>query len=91
MGAHVQLPLAVNSKSEQKVDSLPLLGLKPATLDPQAHLSDRSANSHPQIDKRTIWVGKFVGLFVNYHHCLTTIPGTMFLTFLACDLRLALK
>jgi hypothetical protein len=31
MGAYVQLPLAVNNKSERKVDSLPLLGLKPAT------------------------------------------------------------
>jgi hypothetical protein len=46
MGTNVLLPLAVNSKSEQKVDSLPLLGLKPMTFGTQGHLSDRSAKSH---------------------------------------------
>jgi hypothetical protein len=30
-GAHILLPLAVNSKSERKDDSLPLLGFEPAT------------------------------------------------------------
>jgi hypothetical protein len=49
MGAHVLLPLAVNIKSEGKVDSLPLLGLEPGTYGTQAHLSDRSAKSHPQM------------------------------------------
>jgi hypothetical protein len=39
----VLLPLAVNSKSEWKVGSLPPLGLEPATFGTQAHLSDRSA------------------------------------------------
>jgi hypothetical protein len=39
MGAHILLPLATNSKSEQKVDSLAPLGLEPATFGTQAHLS----------------------------------------------------
>jgi hypothetical protein len=47
MGAHVLLPLAVNNKSEQKGDSLPLLGLEPATFSVQAHLSDPVTKSHP--------------------------------------------
>jgi hypothetical protein len=47
MGAHVLLPLTVNSKLEQKVDSLPLLGLKPVTFSTQAHPSDRLTKSHP--------------------------------------------
>jgi hypothetical protein len=47
MGAYV-LPLTVNSKSERKIDSLPLLGFKPATTGTQAHLSDHLAKSHPQ-------------------------------------------
>jgi hypothetical protein len=33
IGADILLPLIINSKSEQKVDSLPLLGLEPATFD----------------------------------------------------------
>jgi hypothetical protein len=47
MSAHVLLPLAVNSKSEQKVDLLPPLTFKPATFGTLAHLSDHSAKSHP--------------------------------------------
>jgi hypothetical protein len=46
MSAHILLYLAVNSKSERKVDSLPLRGLQRATFGTQAHLSDRSAKSH---------------------------------------------
>jgi hypothetical protein len=42
MGA---LPLPVKSKSEQKVDSLPPLGLEPVTFGTQVHLSDRSAKT----------------------------------------------
>jgi hypothetical protein len=37
------VPLAVHSKSERKVDSLPLPWLEPATFRTLAHLSDRSA------------------------------------------------
>jgi hypothetical protein len=47
MGAHILLPLAVNSKSEQRADSLSPLGFKPATFRMLAHLSDHSAKSHP--------------------------------------------
>jgi hypothetical protein len=43
------LPLAVNSKSQPKVDSLPPLGLDSATFGILAHLSDCSAKSHPDI------------------------------------------
>jgi hypothetical protein len=49
MGAHVLLPLAVNSQSEQIVDVLPPLGLEIATFGSQAHLSDCEAESHPKI------------------------------------------
>jgi hypothetical protein len=48
MSAHVlHVPLAINSKSEQIVDSLPPLGFEPATFGMLAHLSDHSAKSHP--------------------------------------------
>jgi hypothetical protein len=49
MSAHVLLPLdlAVNSKSERKVDLLPLLEFKPAALRTLAQFSDRSAKSYP--------------------------------------------
>jgi hypothetical protein len=49
MGAHVLLPLAVKSKSERKVDSLPLLGFEPVTFRMIAHFSDHSAKPHPLI------------------------------------------
>jgi hypothetical protein len=39
MSPHVLLPLAVNSKSERKVDSLPLLGFEPAIFGLQMHVS----------------------------------------------------
>jgi hypothetical protein len=41
---HVRLPLAVNSKSEQKVNSLPPLGFKPVIFGMLAHLSNHSAS-----------------------------------------------
>jgi hypothetical protein len=47
MSTNILLPLAVNSKSERKVDSLPPLGFEPATFSMLAHLSNRSAKSHP--------------------------------------------
>jgi hypothetical protein len=43
----VLLPLAVNSKSERKVDSLPPLRLVSATFGTPAHFSDRSAKFLP--------------------------------------------
>jgi hypothetical protein len=43
MGAHILLHLAVNSKSELKVDSLPPLGLDLVTFGTLEHLSDHSA------------------------------------------------
>jgi hypothetical protein len=43
MVAHVLLPLAVNSNSERNVNSLPLLGLDPATFSTLVYLSDHSA------------------------------------------------
>jgi hypothetical protein len=47
MSAHVLLSLTVNSKSERKVNSLPLLGFEPVIFGMLAHLSDHSAKSHP--------------------------------------------
>jgi hypothetical protein len=50
MGAYVLLPLvvdnSVNSKSEQKVDSLPLLGLEPATIGRFMHRSNHTMKPH---------------------------------------------
>jgi hypothetical protein len=46
MGDHVLLPLAV----AVKVYSLILLGLEPMISGTQAHLSDRSAKSHPNVN-----------------------------------------
>jgi hypothetical protein len=43
MTAHVLPPLAVNSKSEQKVNLLPSLGFEPVNFEMLAHLSDHSA------------------------------------------------
>jgi hypothetical protein len=47
MSAHALPPLAVNSKSERKVNSLPLLGFELVIFGMLAHLSDHSAKSHP--------------------------------------------
>jgi hypothetical protein len=44
MSAHALLSLAVNRKSERKVDSLPPLGFEPAIFDT---LAGRAAKSHP--------------------------------------------
>jgi hypothetical protein len=46
MSTHILLPLTVNSKSEQKVESLPPLKFKPATFGALAHLSYHLAKSH---------------------------------------------
>jgi hypothetical protein len=43
MSAHVLPPLAVQSKSEWKVNSLPPLGFEPVTFGMITHLSDHSA------------------------------------------------
>jgi hypothetical protein len=45
MSPHVLPPFAVNSKSEQKVNSLPF---EPVIFGMLAHLSDHSAKSHPK-------------------------------------------
>jgi hypothetical protein len=57
MSAHVLPPLAVNSKSERKVNSMPLLGLKLVIFGMLAHLSDHSAKSHPIVSMRA-WLNK---------------------------------
>jgi hypothetical protein len=46
MSVHVLLTLAVNSKSERKVNSLPQLGFQPVIFRMLAHLSDHSAKAH---------------------------------------------
>jgi hypothetical protein len=46
MSAHVLPPLAVNSKSERKVDSLPPLGFELVIIGMLAHLSHHSTKSH---------------------------------------------
>jgi hypothetical protein len=47
MSAHILPPLAFNSKSERKVNSLPLLGFEPVILGMLTHLSNHSSKSHP--------------------------------------------
>jgi hypothetical protein len=47
MSDHVLPPLTVNSKSERKVNSLPLLEFEPVIFGMLAHLSNHSAKSHP--------------------------------------------
>jgi hypothetical protein len=47
MSAHVLPSLAVNSKSEQKGNSLPPLRFEPVNFGMLAHLSDHSAKSYP--------------------------------------------
>jgi hypothetical protein len=44
MSAQVLLPLAVNSKSELKVNSLPPLGFEPAIYGMLAHLNKKKKN-----------------------------------------------
>jgi hypothetical protein len=48
MSAHMLPPLDVNSKSEQKVNSLPPLGFELMIFGMLAHLSNHSAKFHPQ-------------------------------------------
>jgi hypothetical protein len=53
MGAHVLLPLAVNSKSEQ--NSLPPLGLKPATLNSTCITGEKTDNKKKEKKKMCFW------------------------------------
>jgi hypothetical protein len=55
MSTHVLPPLAVNSKSEQKVNSLPLLEFEPVIFRMLAHLSDHSDNSHSHVLQVLLW------------------------------------
>jgi hypothetical protein len=55
MSAHVLPPLAVNSKSERKIISLPPLEFEPVIFGMPAHLSDHSAKSHPQTPVVQLW------------------------------------
>jgi hypothetical protein len=46
MSAHILPPLAVNNKSERKVNSLPPLGFELVIFGMLAYLSNHSAKSH---------------------------------------------
>jgi hypothetical protein len=48
MSAHELPPLAVNSKSKRKVNSLPPLGFELVIIGMLAHLSNHSTKSHPR-------------------------------------------
>jgi hypothetical protein len=52
--AHVQPPLAVNSKSERKVNSLPPLGFELVIIGMLAHLSNHSTKSHSHINNKSV-------------------------------------
>jgi hypothetical protein len=71
MSVHALLPLAVNSKSEWRVDSLPPLGFESAIFGMLAHLSDRSTKSHPlkYVVNRLWWKGEPLRL------CSSTVAG----------------
>jgi hypothetical protein len=62
------LPLTVNSKSEWKVDSLPPLGLEPATFGTHTHLSGRSAKSLPKASGKLWHLGLFCVLLLLLLH-----------------------
>jgi hypothetical protein len=49
MSAHVLPPLAINSKSERKVNSLPPLGFELVIIRMLAHLSNHSTKSQPLV------------------------------------------
>jgi hypothetical protein len=51
MSAHILAILAVDRKSEWKVNSLPPLGFEPVIFGMLAHLSDHSAKSHLTIGR----------------------------------------
>jgi hypothetical protein len=70
MGAHILLPVAVNSKSEQKVKSslLPPLGLELATFGTLVRLFDRSAKSHHVGADVTIHDGMLFVFLQNLKH-----------------------
>jgi hypothetical protein len=75
MSAYILLlPLAVNSKSEGKVDSLPPLGLEPAsaTFGTLAHLSDCSATFPLNVSVCTLIKSSKIRVFLFLHHALIT-------------------
>jgi hypothetical protein len=66
-------PLAVNSKSERKVNSLPPLGFEPVIFGMLAHHFNHSAKSHQRIFRLLTsskssppWVVRFSSLFTYY-------------------------
>jgi hypothetical protein len=59
MSAHVLPPLAVNNKSERKVNLLPPLGFEPVISGVLVHFSNHSAKSHPVIASYFREVDKF--------------------------------
>jgi hypothetical protein len=71
-------PLAVNSKSERKVNSLPPLGFEPVIFGTLAHLSDHSAKSHPSEGWRWWWW--YSGLFPAVHVTCPTKPCPLHVT-----------
>jgi hypothetical protein len=86
MSAHIPQPLAVNSKSEQKENSLPLLRFEPVTFRMLSHLSDHSAKSHPilkvtkkkktnkQTNKHTQQMEHLCNLASIFYALLLTLP-----------------
>jgi hypothetical protein len=72
--AHVQPPLAVNSKSERKVNSLPPLGFQPVIFEMLMHLSNHSAKFHPpwnfmKFNEKSHGISwkKFRQMFMEFH------------------------
>jgi hypothetical protein len=76
VSANVLPPLAVNSKSEQKVNSLPPLGFEPEIFGMLALLSDHSAKFHPDKKKKntdiiniTITTRGVISVFTKTREC----------------------
>jgi hypothetical protein len=63
MSAHVLPHLAVNSKSERKVNSLPSLGLELAIIGMLVHLSNHSTKSHTYCSLHHPFTGVWTSFF----------------------------
>jgi hypothetical protein len=81
MVAHILPPLAVNSKSERKVNSLSPLGFELVIFGMLAHLCDHSTKSHPH----NINVWKLLSFLVGrghpelrYEQFVTAVGGRLF-------------
>jgi hypothetical protein len=77
-------PLAVNSKSEREVNSLPPLGFQPVIIGMLAHLSNNSAKSHPD-NLHNISACTHVDIFFNLSTFIAHYPRVSSKRFIPCS------